>query len=830
MKNFVGIDLGTTNSCVCSYDGSETRIWKSPEQNDVTPSAIHIDRRGHRDFGRKALDQERHSPDNTAVGFKPFMGAIKPYEFSDAGVTLTPEECSAEVLETLFGYLPEEIRNAPDTGTVITVPAAFDMMQRDATMWAATKAGIGNFTLKTEPVAAVMSVMRKRKADGTFLIYDIGGGTTDIAIAKSIGGRVELLPQRGIQKCGGRDFDQSLVDKVVIPWLLETFNLPEDFSDSPTYHSLTHHQIFRSTENAKIELSSREEAVIRLDEMEAGTLDCSGKEIYVDIPLRRNTYDELISEHVNATIDEVRDTLSVSGLTPHALECIVWVGGPTIYKNLRDRVSSELGIPVGDLTVNPMTAVAEGASLLAASIDWDSEDRELKKSIGQIAQAELDATFKYIAHTPTDTSQIRVQLKEEATQGAQFQIEHSDSGWTSGRLQLKHGETVEVSLTKDGENTFRLSAYDAVGDAIPLKQNEIVISKTAVIVEEIPAPHTISLEVLRESDGKPTLIHLVHAGDTLPKQGEVEVKARKELEAGSSDSLKFRLWQGDTENPITDNRFIGTMKIAGTDFPSGEIAKGAALKCVYKVRDSGHIHIAVNVPSIQENFIRQAYSTEEGKIDYTSVAGRTRVADEVRELSKRIDDIGKVVDDSRLRETKQRLKTPAPHEEDPERWLNAHGRVWEAKRLIARVRKERLKEFHEIELSGVVDSFKEVRRDALPVEVREFDTLRETAQHALDNDLESFEGHLDELKLKDVKLHLLQDWYVIELFRQLEVSPPDRSADRERFNNLVESGNRCLSKGISLDPADAKKLRIVVKDLLNLLYGSNRLIDVDIYL
>lgn len=828
MKNFVGIDLGTTNSCVCSYDGSDTHIWKSPEQNDVTPSAIHINRRGHRDFGRKALDQERHNPDNTAMLFKPFMGAIKPYEFSDAGVSLTPEQCSAEVLKTLFGYLREEIRNDPDTGTVITVPAAFDMMQRDATMRAATRAGIENVRLIQEPVAAVMSVMRKRNADGTFLIYDIGGGTTDIAVAKCIGGQVELLALGGIQKCGGRDFDGLLVDNDVLPWLLENFNLPGDFSDSPTYHALIR-QVFRSTEDAKIELSSREEAVIRLDEMEAGTPDLSGKDIYVDIPLRRNTYDERIAERLNATIDRARDTLSDAGLTPQDLECIVWVGGPTNYKPLRDKVSFELGIP-GDLAVDPMTAVAEGASLLAASIDWDSEDHKLKKIRGQISLAELDATFRYIAHTPTDTSSIVVKLDGKAAHGTQFQIEHSDSGWTSGRLQLQHGESVDVALTEDGENTFRLSAFDAAGNAIHLEQNEIVITKTAAIVEEIPAPHTIALEVLRESDGKPTLIHLVDAGDTLPKQGEVEVKARKELEAGSSDSIKFRLWQGDIENPITDNRFIGTMKIAGTDFPNGEIAKDASLKCVYKVRNSGHIHIAVNVPSIQENFIRQAYSTEEGKIDYTSVAGRTRVADEIRELSKRIDDIGKVVDDSRLRETKQTLKIPAPHEEDAERWLNSHARVWEAKRLLAKVRKERLKEFHQIELSEVVDSFKEVRRDTLPVEVREFDTLTETAQHALDNDLESFEEHLVELKRKDFKLHWLQDWFVIKLFRQLEASPPDQSADRGRFINLVKSGNRCLSKGISLDPADAEELRRVVKELLNLLYGSNRLIDVDIYL
>lgn len=834
MKHFVGIDLGTTNSAICSYDGTETRIWKSREQNDVTPSAIYIDRRGGRYFGQRAYDAAPRNPDRAATLFKPFMGAIKPFQFAGEPEPWTPVMCSTEILNELFGYLPEEVRNDPDTGTVITVPAAFDMMQRAATMEAAIKAGISKVTLIQEPVAAVMSVMRARKADGRFLIYDIGGGTTDIAVASSAGGRVTLLALGGIQKCGGRDFDRSLVDNVVCPWLLENFDLSTDFFESPTYKALLR-QVIRTTERAKIELSSREETVIGLDEMEAGTPDLTGQEIYLDIPLRRNTYDALIAERVDATIDAARDTLSRAGLTPDALECIVWVGGPTSYKPLRDKVSSELGI-TGDLPVNPMTAVAEGASMFAASIDWESEDSGLIDPYGQISLPEIDATFRYIAHTPTTTSQIGVQLKEEASHSAQFQIDNVDTSWTSERIQLKHGETVEVALTKDGENTFIVAAYDAGGKSIALEQNEIVITKTATTVEVIPAPHTIALEVLRKFGGKPTLIHLVHAGEQLPKQGEVEVKAGKELEAGSSDSLNFSLWQGDIEDPITDNRFIGTMKIAGTNFDDGVIVRGASLKCEYLITNAGNINIAVNVPSIDSTFV-SAYSAEEGKIDYTSASARTRVADEVKELRKRIDEIEKVVDDSRLGQIHHKLEVPAPHEEDAERWLDAHARVWEAKRFLAKVRKERLKEFHQIELTGVVTLFEEVRRDTLPVEATTFDKLTETAQHALDNDDDSFEEHLDELKRKNFEFHWRQDWFVIKLFRQLEGSPPDcggspqSGGDGAQFMNFVESGSKCLRKGIPLDPPDAAVLRTVVIELYNLLYGNALPIDnVDIYL
>jgi molecular chaperone DnaK len=229
MKNYIGIDLGTTNSAICSYDGEETRIWKSPEQNDVTPSVIYFDRRA-KYVGRRAYDNAPNAPERAAMLFKRFMGTSTPIEIPGAEMSLTPQECSAEILKVLFGYLPEEIRNSEEIGTVITVPAAFNQMQKDATMQAADMAGIGKVALMQEPVAAVMSVMRTKGSDGMFLIYDLGGGTLDISIAESIGGRVNLLAHGGIAMCGGRDFDRVLSDNVVKPWLLENFNLPDNFS------------------------------------------------------------------------------------------------------------------------------------------------------------------------------------------------------------------------------------------------------------------------------------------------------------------------------------------------------------------------------------------------------------------------------------------------------------------------------------------------------------------------------------------------------------------------------------------------------------------------
>ena len=160
---YVGIDLGTTNSAISSFDGEKIQLFKGPEQHDVTPSAIFIDRRGNKYVGSRAYNNAARNPDNAAVLFKRLMGTSTPVKLPAVNLTMTPEECSAEVLRTLFGYLPEEIRGDGDTGTVITVPAASNQMQKDSTMSAAAAAGLGRVALMQEPVAAVMSVMRQRK-------------------------------------------------------------------------------------------------------------------------------------------------------------------------------------------------------------------------------------------------------------------------------------------------------------------------------------------------------------------------------------------------------------------------------------------------------------------------------------------------------------------------------------------------------------------------------------------------------------------------------------------------------------------------------------------
>lgn len=808
--NYVGIDLGTTNSAICSYDGESVRLYKSPEQHDVTPSAIFIDRRGNKYLGTRAYNNAARSPDSAAILFKRLMGTSTPIPLPAVDVTLTPEECSAEILRLLHGYLPEALRQDGETGTVITVPAAFNQMQKDATLSAARAAGIGRVALMQEPVAAVMSVMRQRDTDGIFLVYDLGGGTLDIAIAESIAGRVSLLAHGGIAMCGGRDFDRLLFDNVVKAWLCEHFRLPENLSSSEEYGPLVRLGQW-ATEKAKIELSQRETTAVSVSEPELGMRDLNGEELYLDVPLEREQLNSLIEPRIEETIDAARDTLKKAGLRPDDVERIAFIGGPTHYQPLRDKVAFELGIAASD-DLNPMTAVAEGAAVFAESIDWSSESHGRKGTQGALEATAptgpLHVRFDYISRTPDNKAKLVV--KVETHQGYEFQIDSLDTGWSSGRMILESGATVDLPLMKPGPNSFKIFVFDRTGAPVDLEDDKVRISRTAASVDAIPASHSIAVEARDTIGGQPSLELLVREGEQLPKKGEKVFKAEEAIRAGSAESLRFKLWEGEIADPITDNRFIGVFEIRGTDFDEGVIPAGSELVCSYEIRDSGNIMMEVSVPSIAGSFHsgRNFYSRQAGSIDYSKASRLIR--EEVEAVSERIQTIEENLSDPKLENARRRLDRAAAgnaEEKDAEMAKQALDDVQEAKKLLAQTRKEHLRTIRQLELDRTGAFFDQaIREHARPSEVTAYENLLKTAQRAIDGNTREFEGHLSDLRMRNFMILWRQDWFVIDRFKWLADSP-HLFPDEKIHSELVKKGGGALRQN------DVDTLREVVATL-----------------
>ena len=813
MSWYIGIALGTTNSAICSYDGSNVRIWKSPEQNDVTPSAIYVDKRGNKYYGSKAYNQAPYNPNNSATLFKRFMGTSQKIELEASNLTLTPEECSAEILKVLYGYLPEEIRNDPDTATVITVPAAFNQMKKDATLQAAKLAGIGKVALMQEPVAAIMSVMRTSKQEGIFLVYDLGGGTFDVSIAENINGKVNLLAHGGIEMCGGRDIDRMVFNQIVVPWLMDNFSLPEDLLVNRKYKTFCRVAQW-ATERAKIELSSMENSTIALSEGEARTLDEDGNELYIDIEITRNDVDNIIAGLISETVEATRETLTKAGLSSNDLERIVFVGGPTNYKPLRDKVAFELSLPA-DINVNPMTAVAEGASIFAESIDW-STDSHNRKSTNQEIKTTIDLSFKFTARTSADLAKVMCVLGKELN-GYTIQFTSLDTGWSSGNAALKKNLMIELPLSQNGENRFAVKVFDEFGHEKQIGTSTITITKTLATIGAIPASHSVGVEVVDKLGGVPVLEFLVNEGDALPKKGTITFKAGQTLKAGSNDSINIKLWEGNIQSPITDNRFIGVLKITGTNIASGVVPTGADIECEYEMSDSGTISLEASIPCIGASFgNHNFYSRQEGQLDLADVDS---IAEQGRSVMERINNMAEKVDDPQLESARKKAEMAAnidsQEECDPEDVQKASNELLEAKKLINRTRQDNLKVIRQMDLDSCVEFFDEVvRQFATPAEEHAFDSLVRTAQRSIDRNDADFDNILENLKTKNTVILVRQDWFIVDWYKRATASSANY-LDQARFRELKRLGDQALAS----DNVD--QLRSVLFELLSIQIHSD---------
>lgn len=787
--NYIGIDLGTTNSVITTFDGKDTRVWKSKEQSDVTPSAIYVDRRGKKFYGKKAYDMAAKEPERAALLFKRFMGTQTPVKY--AGKSSTPEECSSEILQQLFRNLPEEVRNSDENGIVITVPAAFDQMQNAATVEAARLANLGaHVTLIQEPVAAIMSVMKSNSKNGNFLIFDMGGGTLDIAIADSMNGKVNLLAHGGIAMCGGRDFDRQILNSKIIPWLMDNYELPLDFKVNAKYKTALQLAV-RAAEEAKIALSSDEEVNIDAD---LGVEDLEGEPVYLDIPFQREELNSYISSYIDDAIHAARDTIYKAGLSSLDFDRIIFVGGPTNYKPLRDKVSRELGIE-GSLEVNPMTAVAEGAAIFAESIDWSSLSYQRKSERGMIrSQQQLGLSFKYSARTTGNEARILVRVSEDVA-GYTFEVASVDTGWDSGNIALADRVKVSVPLSRRGENHFVITVYDAYGREIPLDDDQIIISKTIATVGSILASHSIGIEIQERLDSEidRTLDYLVHENDQLPTHGVKVFRAMEDVEAGTDNELRFNLWEGDIPKPVEDNLFIGCMTISGNDFDFGTIHKGDKLVCEYTVTESGSIELHVSVPSIDEDFSgKNFYSRTQGEKDWNSEAKST--LQEAKEVQQKLESLTEVIEEADMTfianelSRNQDIIKKMRDNPDSEDIKKAAEELLQMKKTIYAVSQRNQTKIRQHEVAGLKEYYdQELKPYAGKMEITDMENQLNALAGAVDKSDTIYAREYNRFMEMAVSVLLRNPRFLVSMFQEFEQVKYDFTT-KEEANELIKKG------------------------------------------
>ncbi len=383
MSKVIGIDLGTTNSCVAVYEGGEAKIIPNKEGKNTTPSVVAFTDKGEILVGDPAKRQAITNPDKTIYSVKRIMGLLMneekakeahdkvTYKIVDkngmaavdvAGKVYTPQEISAKILSKLKADAESYLGQAV-TDAVITVPAYFNDAQRKATKEAGTIAGLNVLRIINEPTASALAYGLDSKADEKVLVYDLGGGTFDVTVLEISEGTFEVLSTDGNAFLGGDDFDNKVVD-----FLASEFK--SDHGIDLKADKMALQRLKDAAENAKKELSSAEETEINLPFI---TADATGPKHLV-MKLTRAKFEGMISEMIKETISHIKTAMKDAGLSKNEINEIIMVGGSTRLPLAQKMVSEEFGGKTLNKGVNPDEVVAAGAAIQGGVLRGDVKD------------------------------------------------------------------------------------------------------------------------------------------------------------------------------------------------------------------------------------------------------------------------------------------------------------------------------------------------------------------------------------------------------------------------------------------------------------------------
>ena len=556
MSKIIGIDLGTTNSCVAVMEGGQPTVIANAEGSRTTPSVVAFTKDGERLIGQVAKRQAVTNPDRTVISIKREMGTS--YKVNIDGKQYTPQDISAMVLtkmkETAESYLGEKVTQA-----VITVPAYFNDSQRQATKDAGRIAGLEVLRIINEPTAASLAYGLDKEENQKILVYDLGGGTFDVSILDIGDGVFEVLSTNGNTRLGGDDFDQRIIDYVAEQFKKENgIDLKQD--------KIAAQRLKEAAEKAKIELSGTTTANINLPFI---TADATGPK-HLDVTLTQAKFNELTADLVDATIEPMRKALKDAGLTVEQINKVILVGGSTRIPAVQEAVKKITGKEPFK-GINPDECVAIGAAIQGGVLGGEVKDVLLLDvtplSLGLETEGHIfTKLIERNTTIPTSKSQVfstaadgQTTVEIHVLQGER-QMAYDNK--TLGRFQLtgiapapRGVPQIEVTFSIDNNGIVNVSAKDkATGN-----EQQITITASTNLTEEEINQRVKEAEQFAEQDKKrkeevETLNHadsliyetektLRENGDKLSEEDKNAVQAeidafKKVREGNNADEIK----------------------------------------------------------------------------------------------------------------------------------------------------------------------------------------------------------------------------------------------------------------------------------------------------
>lgn len=604
----LGIDLGTTNSAIARFVRGEVEVFKNPADygRSTLPSVVGF-RKDTIYVGSKAKERVEKDPQNVASAFKRKMGTNETFPIKTLDRSIGPVELSAHVLKELKGFAPKE---AAVDAAVITIPASFDTIQSNATKRAGYEAGFQQVVLLQEPIAASLAYANKAKAadltDGRWLVYDLGGGTFDVALLETRGDEMKVLDHEGDNFLGGTDFDRLIVEEVVFPVLNERYafdGLEDQMRGRSGRLNGVYYALLHQAEKAKVALSSATSAEIEAERFE----DDEGEEVMEVVTVSRSEFERLIQPAVDRSVEMVKTVLTRNGLAPRDLGFVLMVGGSTYIPYVRQRVEEVVGVPV-NTDIDPTTAVAIGAAYYAGT---KVKDLAAKEEGAPKAPGSLRVKLAY-HKASQDTSELLAARLEGDLDGLSYRITRDDAGFDTGVKPAQPQIVEELPLVVESYNFFTLTITDAQGNAVDADIEPIGIAQGKFGVAGQPLPHDISLErddVDDPDDLLTTLDPVLTKNEVLPLRRTKTYTLNRTIAKGSDDAVLVRVLEGPSHVLPESNQCIGHLEISGAML-SRDAVKGSDIEVTLEMSESRDLTVTAYLAMTDQEF-RQVFQPQE---------------------------------------------------------------------------------------------------------------------------------------------------------------------------------------------------------------------------